>query len=192
MKVSDRDLSKLQNHEDILVEQNLHEFANWLNQLAEIKPKLGLEIGTMAFGSAELMLNIFPNIELASIDRLNLFATQDHAASKTYKNRVSKYGGQLAFIHGASQNIKQVRKFMNWLGDRQLDFLFIDGTTEYAGALRDFYTYRSWVRPGGYIAVKGVYREKGIKQLWTELKMPQPVKADPGPWGNFGIGVGIV
>jgi hypothetical protein len=192
MELKHTDLEKLQNQEDILVEQNLHEFAEWLNHLSEIKPKLGLEIGTFRFGSAELMLNIFPNLELASMDKLSLFTEKDHATSKTYKGRVAKYGGQLSFLRGASQNINQVRKFMDWIGDRRLDFLFIDGTTQYDGALRDFYTYRSWVRPGGYIAVKGVYKENGIKKLWTELKMPQPVKQDPGPWGNYGIGVGIV
>ena len=82
------------------------------------------------------------------------------------------------------------------LGDRVLDYLFIDGDHSYAGVKADFEQYGPLVKKGGLIAFHDIAdglpeNVGGVPRFWNELKHQfrnQEFIADPKQ-GGWGIGV---
>jgi predicted O-methyltransferase YrrM len=83
-----------------------------------------------------------------------------------------------------------------FFGDRQLDYLFIDGDHHYEGVKRDFEMYAPLVRTGGLIAFHDVaVHPPGsgctVDQLWRELRSHYPESyefIENAQQGMYGIG----
>ena len=108
-------------------------------------------------------------------------------------------GQVLECLQGDSHNPDVQADFSSRLGDRQLDFLFIDGDHSYAGVKQDYLDYSPFVRPGGLIAFHDILRrdeEPSIEvwRLWEEIKMQQPSAMEfvDTESGCRKIGIGVI
>jgi predicted O-methyltransferase YrrM len=66
----------------------------------------------------------------------------------SYKN--SRFGIRL-FHNDTSDNVAK-----DW--NLPIDLLMIDGSHEYEQVYKDFYNFGSWVKPGGFVFIKGTYK----------------------------------
>ena len=86
----------------------------------------------------------------------------------------------------ASQSIKLIRadshapvtrkQVESLLGERRLDFLFIDGDHTYDGVRQDFELYAQLVRQGGIVALHDVAKHPAghncdVDRFWAELRV---------------------
>ena len=110
-------------------------------------------------------------------------------------------GQRLDLIRGDSHSSGTFVDVQRRLGDRPLDFLFIDGDHTYEGVQRDFRLYNSLVRPGGLIAFHDIAPPRpdsalvddpgDVPEFWIQLANDHETEAfvDPAGAGCFGIGV---
>lgn len=118
--------------------QKLPEFTEWLVMVENLDPKVGLETGTHTGGTAYLMLELFPSLEV--------FITIDISHQKcTYSHP------KLVKISGDSRLLSTRDRVVDILNGRQVDSFFVDGLHTMQGVMGDFYSYGSLVRRGGLI-----------------------------------------
>jgi predicted O-methyltransferase YrrM len=145
------------------------EFQEWLDRLAQIRPRHGLEIGTFKGGSACLTLEALPKIK-----RLVTVDIQDR--SKDLLEAAASYHRRITFVQGDSHMVSTRDAVVRALGRKPLDFLFIDGHHSYESVSSDFYLYAPLVRPGGLVALHDIQSVKlgyehtaGVERFWQEL-----------------------
>lgn len=68
-----------------------------------------------------------------------------------------------------SHDPESVEKVKAALGDRPLDFVFIDGDHSYDGAKQDYEMYSPLVRPGGIIGFHDIAIDPRVRQYFDEL-----------------------
>ncbi|MEM1858754.1 MAG: class I SAM-dependent methyltransferase, partial [Desulfurococcaceae archaeon] len=83
------------------------------------------------------------------------------------------------------------------LGDRKLDFLFIDGDHTYEGVKRDFEMYSPLVRKGGIIAFHDIVpgpseNVGGVPMFWSEIKRSFTYNEIVKDWRQGGYGIGVI
>jgi predicted O-methyltransferase YrrM len=83
-------------------------------------------------------------------------------------------------------------------GERQVDFLFIDGDHSYSGVKRDFEDYSPFVRPGGIIAFHDIVKRESepdiqVWRFWKEIKQKYSHDEfiEPGV-SRRKIGIGVI
>ena len=86
-----------------------------------------------------------------------------------------KPGQRLTCLRGSSHDERIRDDFRRALGDRPLDFLFIDGDHSYEGVKRDFGYYSRFVRSGGFVAFHDIvarpqFPDIEVPRFWGELK----------------------
>ena len=91
----------------------------------------------------------------------------------------------LVYIQGNSQEQETIDKVKEALGDRKVDFVFIDGDHTQAGVTNDYVNYGKLVSRGGTIGFHDINDGTGVKQFWSTI--PQPKHEF-----NEGIGVGFI
>lgn len=177
--------------------QNFYEFCEWLNILKELEPKVYIEIGIFKMGSAQMVLEFIPSVELLiGID------TDDLTLQEPEATKIKQYGDRIEFICGNSNHPETVSKAKEVLAGRMADAMFIDGNHEYDYVEKDFRLYRPLIRRKGKIGlhdcqlvdVSDVVLAEGSQRFWNELSSDHPercrlIDTEPGPWGNYGIGV---
>lgn len=112
-----------------------------------LRPSTVCEIGAAGGGTA------FMFAHAAAPDAV--IVTIDLAFSSSRRAAVSRFampGQKMICLQADSQRAETLRTVVNHLGDRQLDFLFIDGDHSYSGVSTDFKLYSRLIRPGGIIA----------------------------------------
>ena len=145
------DMAQWHSQKNMLLHQNFFEFCAWLNVLEELQPKVGLEIGTYFFGSAMMMLEALPSLEmLITIDLVNRMADPVNIA------RVAPYKDRIHFMLADSTRKEAKGDILDVLGGRPLDFAFIDGDHSYFGVSADFRNLDGLVKSGGVIGLHDV------------------------------------
>ena len=152
---------------DVQCTQNYYEVARLCERVKTLKPKTILEIGVDRGGSMNLWLNFAdPEALFVGVDNAMQFVIE----RKHGKKQVKK------FIEGDSAEDSTVERVREALGDRKVDFLFIDGNHKDEAPKIDFEKYSPFVRKGGIIAlhdIAGSINEehcKGVIDLWKEIK----------------------
>lgn len=193
-------LVEIHNEKGVHVHQNLYEFCGWLNLCKRIKPKIYLEIGVFKVGSAQLAIELLPSLELfIALDRADLMQQERES------QKIREYKEKLVFVQGDSADPKVMQRIADeYLKDRQVDAMFIDGDHSYNGVLKDYALYSPLVRRGGLIGFHDCrmanmpnpnpLQHQGSQSFWEGLehcypKQCQLIDVEPGPWGNYGIGV---
>lgn len=150
---------------DIPFEMEKEELYNVINDVEKIYPKIIVEIGAKYGGTLNLWRKIIPSDgSIIAIDRENVLKFDIIQDSR------------IRFIQGDSLNHKTYQDFMTVLGNREIDFLFIDGGHKYREAKSDFYTFGWHVRNGGLVAFHDIYLdsegdiEGSSKHFWNEVK----------------------
>lgn len=194
------DITRLHDEKRVHIHQNLHEFGAWLNLLRTVEPQIYLEIGAFKLGSAQLALETLPTLEL-----LITVDSTDLNDDPVLAGKLRDYQDRLRFVRGNSVDSSTLETVVRLLEGRSVDALFIDGDHSYNGVLQDYCRYGPLVTPQrGYIGFHDVRMENmpadtsaghlGTQSFWEGLSRNYPsrcqlLEADPGPWGNYGIGV---
>jgi len=72
-----------------------------------------------------------------------------------------------------SNNLETVNKVKEILGDRKVDFLYIDGDHSRLACERDWLLYRDFVKVGGIVGIHDVLfhnRETEADIVWSNIK----------------------
>lgn len=122
-----------------------------LRRLEEMQPRALCEIGTAEGGNLCLFAqSAAPDARILSID---VGYTPEQQAAYPWLAR----SGQKITCMKADSRSSEAQEFVRaWLGDSQLDFLFIDGDHSLAGVSSDFRNYTPLVRSGGLIALHDI------------------------------------
>ena len=170
------------------------------DELRNEPPKIILEIGTATGGTLFIFtLLASSDGEIISIDlpfgkygagylkyRIPLFKA---FAKKTQKIELLRENSHL------SQTVDKLRKI---LGEREIDFLFIDGDHSYEGVKSDFYSYLPFVKPGGKIAFHDIVENDldksfGTQKFWKEIRGNYQHKEFIRPSAQkTGFGIGLI
>jgi autotransporter strand-loop-strand O-heptosyltransferase len=161
-------LGMVQNHSEIL---GAAEFFKGLNV------KDFIEIGTDQGGTFAIWSKISDSDGTrVSIDLPHgQFGRSDYDA-KTRNEYLKSLGSDVHMLEGDSHCQCMKTDLICILGDRKVDFLFIDGDHTYRGVKQDYHMYKEFVKPGGWIAFHDIkdtefHRNANcrVDQLWNEL-----------------------
>jgi cephalosporin hydroxylase len=145
--------------------------------VAELRPKVLLEIGTSMGGTLYIFSKVAPtNATIISVDLLGEPFGRDYPKWKTrfYKSFTCSRQ-RIHLIRSDSHEPNTIEKVEKILVGRKLDFLFIDGDHTYEGVKKDFEMYSPLVRNGGIIAFHDIVEhppETGceVSRFWNEIK----------------------
>jgi len=183
-----------------LTQQIESEFVLALKKVADIKPKVVVEIGAFQGGTLALFTQVAPsNCQFLSIDIA--FGVPQTLAFRKFATRQQ----EVRCIRGDSSDIGVREKVKKWLGKSKIDVLFIDGDHSYQGVKADFENYSPMVRKGGLIIFHDIVEDYttrygkptpsytgGVPQFWKELKSAGYVYEEfieNSSQDGFGIGV---
>jgi len=154
-----------------------YEIAKLLEIMADLRPRVVLEIGTMGGGTLFLFTRAAdPNAKIISIDLPGGPFGGGYPRWKIplYKS-FSKEGQRIYLIRRDSHDPQTLEEVKRILGDEKVDFLFIDGDHTYEGVKRDFEMYSPLVREGGIIAFHDIVpgppeNVGGVPEFWNRIK----------------------
>lgn len=175
------------------------EITSLLEVVENIKPKTIMEIGTARGGTLFLFSKIIP--EDSFIISLDLPGGSFGGGYPWWKiplyKSFAKDKQTINLIREDSHNLKTLRKIKKILGDRKLDFLFIDGDHTYNGVKKDFDLYKQLVKKGGIIAFHDVALHPPetkceVSKLWNEVKKKYEYKEFVEDWKQNWAGIGLI
>lgn len=170
------------------------ELVAWAAEVAHVKPKAAMEIGTYLGGTLFLLCRLSsPEARVISVD-----VYCSHLARIRKKIFYSFLSGNqsLHIVEGDSHCSETLSDVSEWLGIEKLDFLFIDGDHSYEGVKRDFEMYSTLVRKGGVIAFHDILPHPSeanchVYEFWREVKKKYPhkeiVERADQHWAGIGL-----
>ena len=171
--------------------QVLSEITGLAREVAALKPKIILEIGTARGGTALIWAHIAEK-KLVTCDLLD---------KRGFADLVRAFpppGSQcdVSVLIGDSHSPEFLERVRKELDGELVDFLFIDGDHTEAGVTQDYEFYSPLVRPGGLIAFHDIVDDQPletnqVQHFWKKLSPGKETKEfvnDPDQCG-FGIGV---
>ncbi len=171
--------------------QKIDEFAYLVQIVAELEPKVILEIGSAHGASLKAWRAIAPGATIISIS----------LSGGPYGGGTVQTGITQNHLDVDSHDTRTLTKVIDLVGDEPIDFLFIDADHTYEGARQDFAMY-SWLvrRPGGVIAfhdilphtdesvdVRRLWAELQPRYKWAEFTVPHELNDSGGIWGGIGV-----
>jgi cephalosporin hydroxylase len=159
--------------------------------VAALKPKTILEIGT-ARGGTLLIWASLASERVITCDLVHREAQRPLLGALPPPGSLCR----VTLLTGDSHQADFKQRVARELGDRKVDFLFIDGDHTEAGVAQDYNDYREFVRPGGIIAFHDIienqpFASNQVYHFWKKVKPGQTVEEfidDPQQCG-FGIGI---
>jgi len=185
----DRHLRWLQRH-DIELAQNNHEFFwLWRKVKAAGFARL-LEIGSREGGSLYVLARaLMSPAQVVALD-LPGAAWGRHGSEAKLRQVLSALnqdGIDVEYLAMDSHAGSSVAAVKDLAAPELFDCLFIDGDHSYQGVKRDFYNYRSLVRPGGMIVFHDLVAPQGsaveVGKLWREIGGDYTVEENVLEWG---------
>jgi predicted O-methyltransferase YrrM len=178
-----------------------YEIVKLLELVAELKPKVILEIGTAGGGTLFLFTRVADSEALIiSIDLPAVFGLLGEGYPMwkipLYKS-FSKEKQKIFLIQGDSHSIETLRKIKEILRDDKIDFLFIDGDHSYEGVKKDFEMYSPLVRKGGIIAFHDIVPRRQetrceVDKFWNEIKYNYRYIEIVRDWAQKRAGIGVL
>ena len=175
------------------------EIAKLLEIVAELKPKVVLEIGTAGGGTLFLFTRIAdPEAKIISID---LPGGPFGGGYPKWKIPLylsfSKCSQKLHLIRRSSHELQTLEEVKGILGAEKVDFLFIDGDHSYEGVRKDFEMYSPLVGKGGIIAFHDIVpgppeNVGGVPRFWNEIKHDFNCREIVSDWRQGGYGIGVL
>jgi predicted O-methyltransferase YrrM len=171
--------------------QKRSEIESLAHAVAELRPRVVLEIGTARGGTALIWST------LAS--ELVLTCDLDHPPERTPLLEAfppPSSSCRTRLLTGDSHTPEFRQRVVEALAGRPVDFLFIDGDHTEAGVEKDYEDYHELVRPGGLIAFHDIVEKQALPTnvvfpFWERVKQRWPHEEfidDPNQVG-FGIGL---
>ena len=178
------------------------EIAELVKLVERLRPRTVLEIGTARGGTLFLWTRAaVGDATIISIDLPGGLYGGGYPFLRSilYKN-LGKDEQQIILLRRDSHDRKTLGIVRDLLGNRLLDFLFIDGDHTYEGVKMDYEMYSPLVRPGGIIAFHDIVEHPrhlnvGVPRFWQELKKNLPkdkyleIVKD---WNQGWAGIGVI
>ena len=189
--------------------QKRDEITGLLGLVERMRPATVVEIGTATGGTLFMLTQVAPDdATIVSVDlpggRLGGATSGMRHDYPPWRTRLyegfAREGQIVRALRANSQDPATVDDVRRLLGDRTIDFLFIDGDHSYDGVRRDFELYSPLVREGGLVAFHdivpggpGKHGDPGdVPRFWSEVRGRYPVEGEfveDWEWGSCGIGV---
>lgn len=165
------------------------ELSQLLGHVAELKPRIIVEIGVDAGGTLYCWNRLAPDV--LGIDLPGgPFGTgrqvQNHGATLIIGNShdYPTFRAAQGWVHGSGPELVGLA-----------DFLLIDGDHSYQGCMQDWNWYRELVRPGGAIAFHDIRDHErpdvGVDLAWLEVKDDykhvEIIADDDEKWAGIGV-----
>lgn len=154
--------------------QSIFELEMALTALKEIGPKVIMELGTAHGASLAAWAEISKPELVIALDPEDIPRTPeqqasfDHLAAKYDFKRIKRY----------DRDPKSIDELKEILGERKIDFLFIDGAHGFDDVKFDFYTYKEFMAPNGVVGFHDITYTEGlvdagsqVNWLWDRLKL---------------------
>jgi cephalosporin hydroxylase len=161
-------------------------------EVASIKPKLILEIGT-ARGGTLLIWSRIASEEVITCD------LQDMTHQGELYRQFPAPGSpcKITLLSGDSHTAAFRQRVAQALNGRKADFLFIDGDHRVEGVTSDFNDYKEFVRPGGLIAFHDIVEKQPLPtnqvyHLWKTIKDKYPSQEFVNDRNQCGFGIGVL
>lgn len=143
-----------------------------LEIVRQAQPRTVLEIGTANGGTLFMLTRVAaPDATIVSLD----LPGGDWGGGYS-EERIPLYQAfalptqTMHLLRGDSHAASSLEAVKAHLGDRPLDFLFIDGDHTYEGVRQDYEMYAPLVRPGGLIGFHDIAYTEGVTRLWNEVR----------------------
>ena len=176
------------------------EILELLRILDRRKPESVLEIGTACGGTLFLFTRIArENATIISIDLPGGKFGGGYPVWKVPLYRSFAKGKQKVYLLRADSHRQEtLEKVKKILGDRKLDFLFIDGDHTYEGVKLDFEMYGKLVKSGGIVAFHDIVHhpfvpECQVERFWKEVKRryrdrtKEIISSPDQTWAGIGV-----
>jgi cephalosporin hydroxylase len=161
--------------------------------VAEVEPKVILEIGTSSGGSLFIWANLASEkVVTSDIMNLRIREPMFHAFAPPGSQCV------VEFLCGDSHAPPFRERVVEALGGKPVDFLFIDGDHTEAGVESDYRAYAPLVRPGGLVAFHDIVERQPlptnqVQHFWKRLKAEQSDTEEfVADHDQVGYGIGLV
>jgi predicted O-methyltransferase YrrM len=164
--------------------------------VANLRPENVLEIGTCKGGTFYIWTQLSSGTKISVDLPDGKWGGIGFDDTVRRNEAMNEWGDDIHAILGNSheQATKDIVKTI--LGDRKVDFLFIDGDHSYAGVKQDFEMYKEFVKPCGWVAFHDIqdtehHRSMGVHvgPFWEELKKQYPHKEfnTKSHWAGIGV-----
>lgn len=161
----------------IIAMQKSREIEQLLQLLEQVRPASVMEIGTASGGTLFLWTRVAADDAL--ILSLDLPQGPWGGGYRPWRSpfyrRLGRSRQHIRLLRGDSRSSEMAAAVRAHLGNRTLDFLFIDGDHSYEGVRSDFEKYATLVRPGGIVALHDICPDEsrpdlGVDRFWRELR----------------------
>ena len=171
------------------------EIIQLMTLVAELRPKVVLEIGTAMGGTLYLFSKVAtPNATIISVDLPRGCPDWKIPLYKAFARGNQK----IHLIRGNSHDQLTLSKVKEVIDGHMVEILFIDGDHSYKGVKKDFEMYAPLVRSGGIMAYHDIVSGPlesvgGVPKFWNEIKhnyisYMEIVKS----WEQEGCGIGVI
>lgn len=168
--------------------QNEWEFKQLLKIYKDLRPENVLEIGSFYGGSLWHWANNGSlTAKIVSVD-LPIPAI-DPRYAQYLKCKQLWESWNVKSITGNSTNGAIRKAVHHEFPDINVDFCFIDGGHDKETVRSDYFVYKTFVRPGGVIAMHDVIGIPSVKVVWEEVKKNHKYIEIYNPKKGWGIGV---
>ena len=161
----------------------------------DLNPQVICEIGTDLGGTFYLWSKARPLGGLfISIDLPRLYRKSLNRFLYSFFARTQK----VFFLRENSHSLECLLKVQKILGDKKIDFLFIDGDHSYEGVKQDFLFYAKYVRKGGIIAFHDIMKDNlpgnvcDVDKFWARIKTVFQHREIVADRKQIGAGIGII
>lgn len=181
----------------ILANQNVAEIAALCQRVQRQRPKVIVEIGTAKGGTLYLWSRLVePGGLVVSIDKPGAAGSVRPLSLAVYRSFGRERGVRVHTLAVDSHSAQAHHTLKGVLGNRPVDFLFIDGDHSYDGVKADFFAYQQYLAHDGLIALHDVgipdhHPTIQVRRFWNELEPAKFVleKFHAQPGRSPGIGV---
>jgi hypothetical protein len=187
LKITKESLDITRYISDNIENQTFHHHYHILYDIANSYPVDYLltyvEIGCYAGGSAILVLQR-PNTKVISID-IGYPIDKSTVLSNIEKLNIHK--NEYSYIEGNSHDLNTLDELKEILNNNKVDILFIDGGHSYESVQKDFFTYKSLVKEGGYIVFddyNDYQHSPDVKKAVDDLDFSQYGYEELGEFGS--------
>jgi predicted O-methyltransferase YrrM len=194
---------------DLLFSPDSKEITPWQHkeeilELASIieakKPKTVLEIGTASGGTLFMACCLAADDALiVSIDLPDGLFGGGYPKWKipVYKS-FKKSNQTIELIQGDSHSTEVIQIFEQILGNRKIDYLFIDGDHSEEGIKKDYSDYSKYLAPGAIVAFHDIAPDREVPPthfvapFWDKLKQQYPYKEFIKSPNQDKMGIGVL
>ena len=175
--------------------QNPYEIENALEFVKKLKVKNFMEIGTDQGGTFVCWSRVSdPDGLRVSVDWAHGPWGVNNFDIQARNNKLFSLGSNVHILDGDSHAESMYNSVKSIIGDKKLDFLFIDGDHSHLGVKLDYHMYKEFVKPGGWIGfhdIKGTetHHRQGcyVDYFWNELQGEKIWFLADSDWGGIGL-----